>query len=435
MKLKHNELSTGRTGERGAALVTALLVSMLMLAAGGALILTTGMTATNAVDATAEGQAYYAAESGLQATLAVLRNNVPSTPAGTTASFRNVICGTAVNCTNSGDLSLWLPRTDGVVRLSAGVALPAFTVTVRDADLGEGIAMPASPYSPRYLLVTSTGLGPKGARKVMQMKVDAYPFDFTAHAAVAVRSNDLDLVRMLKLDLGTSNPHAWNGNDHATPAGPPLPAFAVTNTADYDAGDGFGLPTALPPNIQGTAEGAIGGDEANVLGSQQLVKLNPTTLETYLQTAQNARAFLTVMRAKAQMSGRLNPGDIGTEATPKFTFIDGNLDLGGGDHGAGLLIVTGTLSQGGSSSFKGIVLVLGNGRIERNGTPDALGALIVANFQHITNASGVVTGVGDFGSPYIDSAGGGNSLVGYDSEWVRKALDTLGSRPIGVVEN
>jgi hypothetical protein len=434
MKVKTNKFSSEREGERGAALVTALLVSMLLLAAGGALILSTGMTASNTVDATAETQAYYAAESGLQSALAVLRGNVPSTPAGTDATFRSVICGDANPCNNSGTMSAWLPRTNGVVKISDTPRL-AYNVTVRDADYAAGDALPADPYLPRYLIVTAEGLGPKGARKVLEMKVDAYPFDFTAHAAVAIRSNDVDLTPMIKLDLGASDPHAWNGNDHAVPPAASLPAFAVTNTADYDMGDGFGLPPpALPLNLQGTAEHAIGQDQANVLGAQQLIKLNPNNLETYLQTASNARSFLTAMRAKAATLGRLNPGDIGTEAEPKFTFVDGNLDLNGGEHGAGLLIVTGTLTQGGSASFKGIVLLLGDGKLVRNGTPDALGALIVASFQHVTNADGIVTGTGNFLSPYVDSAGGGNSLVGYDSDWIKKALNTLGANVLGVVE-
>ena len=54
MKNGVEKVSDARAGERGAALVTAMLVAMLLLAAGGALVVTTGMTATNAVDATAD---------------------------------------------------------------------------------------------------------------------------------------------------------------------------------------------------------------------------------------------------------------------------------------------------------------------------------------------------------------------------------------------
>ena len=64
-----------RAGERGAALVTMLLVSVLILGAGGALIMTTMMSANNSIGSTAEMQAFYVAESGMQSALNVLRGN------------------------------------------------------------------------------------------------------------------------------------------------------------------------------------------------------------------------------------------------------------------------------------------------------------------------------------------------------------------------
>jgi hypothetical protein len=141
------------------------------------------------------------------------------------------------------------------------------------------------------------------------------------------------------------------------------------------------------------------------------------------------------MRAKAEASARFNPTDYGSTTNPKFTFVDGNVSFGGGDHGAGLLIVTGNYSQSGSSSFNGIVLALGNGVVGRDGTPDLIGALVVANFEHnYSTATGSYTGTGGFGSPSVTTSGGGNSLVGYNSEWVRKAMESLGSRVRGVVE-
>jgi hypothetical protein len=430
MKTKPSELSSRRPGERGAALVTALLVSMLLLAAGGALVITTGMSASNAVDSTAEAQAYYAADAGLQAALNVVRRNKAASSAGVKADFRSLVCGTAVPCTNAGgDLSLWLTyEAGGMVQLSPAPSLMAFSLTVTDPSKNPGdLLLPT--YQPRYLLVRSEGRGPKGATKVLEMMVDEFPFDFTTRAAVAIRSNDVDMTGMTAFSLGTSNPHTWTGDDLASLA-PPVPAFAVTNTQDYDAGDGFGS-----ASDQGMGEAAVGADNTNIFGQTLIEKLNPSSLETWLQSANNARAFLSEMRARAVKLGRLNPGDLGTEANPQFTFIDGDLTLGGDDAGAGLMIVTGNITQGGNSSFKGIVLALGNGVIDRNGTPDALGALVLANFQHNYDAATkTYTGAGDFGSPALTSAGGGKSLVGYDSDWVRKAMRSAGATALGVVE-
>src|SRR5213078_3492816 len=64
-----------RKNERGAALITSLLVATILLVAGGVLIQITSMSAANAIDATAETQAYYGAEAGLQAALNAVRGN------------------------------------------------------------------------------------------------------------------------------------------------------------------------------------------------------------------------------------------------------------------------------------------------------------------------------------------------------------------------
>src|ERR1051326_8784316 len=87
IKTNHN-----RAGERGAALITMSLASILILGAGGALIMTTMMSATNSMTSTAEMQAYYVAESGMQSALNVLRgNSAPRVNAGDRMSFRTAV--------------------------------------------------------------------------------------------------------------------------------------------------------------------------------------------------------------------------------------------------------------------------------------------------------------------------------------------------------
>ena len=426
MRSKPSEITHGRRGERGAALVMSLLVAMLLLAAGGALIATAGMSVSNAVDSTAEAQAFYAADAGLQAALTVLRRNRAGS-GGLAANFHTFACGTAAACTNDGnDLSQWLGA--GTVTLSASPSL-SYTLTVNDPSKG-ATANLAANYYPRYLHVQSIGRGPQGSVKVMEMMVDDYGFDFTTHAAVALHSHDTNTTAMTTFAIGQSNPHLWNGNDLAGLSSN-LPAIAVTNSADYDGGDGLNTGT------KGKAEDVINGDADNVIGSSQLTKLSNSDLEWWLKDATSARLFLTQMRAKAVKDGRLNPtSDFGTDTNPKFTFVDGNVDFTGGNSGgAGLLIVTGTYNQGGSAQFKGIVLALGDGVVNRNGNPDTLGAMVVAKFQHNYNSTtGAYTGTGGFTSPSLTTAGGGNSLVGYNSEWVRKAMESMGSRVVGIVE-
>src|SRR4026209_1163071 len=103
MKLEMVKQATDRKarhGERGAALLTVLYIATLLLAAGGALVMITTTASKTAIDSTAEMQAYYSAEAGLQSTLSVLRGNTPpnaAMPAGTRISFREAITPSASN--------------------------------------------------------------------------------------------------------------------------------------------------------------------------------------------------------------------------------------------------------------------------------------------------------------------------------------------------
>src|SRR4051794_24117073 len=69
-----------REGEKGAALVMALMISFLLLAASAAILLESSLNTQNVSDATAEQQAYNAAESGIQSAVNILRGNVVPSP-------------------------------------------------------------------------------------------------------------------------------------------------------------------------------------------------------------------------------------------------------------------------------------------------------------------------------------------------------------------
>src|SRR5689334_24600085 len=113
MKRESKMNANNRDGERGAALVMMLLVSLLLLGAGGALIMSTVMSANNSVGSTAEMQAYYVAESGMQSALNVLRgNSQPLVTATDRMSFRTAVIPQISNGPgNNGALRLagWLP--------------------------------------------------------------------------------------------------------------------------------------------------------------------------------------------------------------------------------------------------------------------------------------------------------------------------------------
>jgi hypothetical protein len=129
-------------GERGAALVTMLLVSVLILGAGGALIMTTTMSANNSVGSTAEMQAYYVAESGMQSALNVLRGNTrPLLVTSDKMSFRTAIIPSISNGGNGGTSRFagWLPYNSpadptGLVPVNIGAVVGGYRVTIENMD-------------------------------------------------------------------------------------------------------------------------------------------------------------------------------------------------------------------------------------------------------------------------------------------------------------
>jgi hypothetical protein len=151
--------------ERGAALITMLLVAALILAAGGALIVSTATSAVNANDAVASKQAYYAAEAGLQMGLNVLRGNMAhdaSVASGTQMNFHTAITPALSNgighsdststCDNTAAdssrcrLAGWLPydnpaSSNGLVQVGNG---SAFRLSVYDPDNSQNVTFSTS---------------------------------------------------------------------------------------------------------------------------------------------------------------------------------------------------------------------------------------------------------------------------------------------------
>lgn len=154
------EKTKNREGERGAAMVMVLLVSLLLLTASAGLLLESSMNTANVTDAVAELQAYNAAESGVQSAVNVLRGNVvpnplidstkPSTHANNRIDFRKAVSLASSNLSTdtsaTARFSRWLNYNytpDGAtnperITLSSGAYNPqngyAFSVSVFDPD-------------------------------------------------------------------------------------------------------------------------------------------------------------------------------------------------------------------------------------------------------------------------------------------------------------
>ena len=396
-----------RKGERGAALVTVLLISTLLLTAGGALLMSTGMSANNAFDSTAEMQAYYAAESGMQATLVVFRNVTPkltfvnaATPSKSNAS------GDAATTAGIARLSNWLTYASTAENSSVTVGNCAYTVSITDPDN-------TSPVNPSRLVITVTGYGPRAAVKELTAIVTAGLFNFVPPATITIRGSDDGTA--MTFAIGTSNAKKYSGYDNASPSASPLPAFAV-NAADVLTANTV-INNSKPNTVSPTLPNSVG-------------QLTSSNTPFFLTSADNARALLNELQASAVSSGRYfttQPANLGTASEPIFTFVDGDVSLGPGYQGAGLLVVTGTLSTNGNTSFEGLILALGGGTVNRSGggNGDIMGGMIIAKFDRSN---------GPFQVPTFDTNGGGNSTFQFDSVAVQNALATPALRVLGIVE-
>ncbi len=437
MMMKAENLRDARRDERGASLITALLVSMLLLAAGGALLVTSGMTATNSVDSTAEAQAYYCAEAGINSTLSVLRGNVAprsglNLPPGTViannfnTAYLLATANASSDTANYSRLSGWLNYSvAGGTRVPLDSSNPnnglSYSVAIDDPnDPGRTLITADPTYTPQTLRITATGYGPKGAVKRMELLVNHSYFDFTPRSTLLMRGAD-DCSDMSTFDIGQSNAKTYSGNDAGTPPKSSLPVIGTTCAGNKSQAQNT-VDNSKPNTVTNNPQGKV-------------AQLSNSDLASWLQTADGARSLLNDLQAKAVSTGRYftsTPADVGSSSNPEFTFVDGDCSLGSG---AGLLVVTGTLTMSGNANFNGIILVLGGGTMTRNGggNGDILGAVVVAKFARTWPA----TENGQphpFLAPTFDTNGGGNSTVQYDSTEVNRAMNSLGNRLLGMRE-
>lgn len=408
--------------ERGAALITAVLISLLLLAAGGTLILTATMTGITARDSTAEMQAYYAAEAGLARALEVMRGNVQSNPTGTRASFRNVVCTP----------SLWTTMSGAAVNVAADGSSRFQVTSIEDPDnqTNPTICDDDPDYMPDRLTIRVLGLGPRDSRKNMEVVVNRFTVDYAVNAVVTLPNGSGDQIGFL---LGDSNVTTTSGTD-ASGSGATIAAYAVSG-ADYNTTNNV---------IDGcNPDGTNCGNGPNVTPGDPTVLADGNT-PSFLESVAKAREFM--YGSEGMMQAAINQGRYFTSGAAALsstaglgasnpdgvlTFVDGDLVLPPGTpSGQGTLIVTGKLTLDGNFNWNGVIMVLGEGDVLRSGggQGNIFGAMFVAKFAK----TGADTDV--FGAPIFNTNGGGSANIQYNSNSVEMAKSVGGHSIKGVRE-
>src|SRR5262249_54033590 len=154
---------------------------------------------------------------------------------------------------------------------------------------------------------------------------------------------------------GTTNFYV-NGNDQCS-AKPALPAIGVANSYDWNS---INNTIGSPPASSYTHSGHFTGGSptpsfTNVAPSNPVVDLtDPISLSNYVPLIKNAAdSVLSGPSTEADMPAAMS------SSNPLTVYVDGNLSLTNFTNGYGLLVVNGTLTYTGNTTWKGIILVLG----------------------------------------------------------------------------
>src|SRR5688572_3576038 len=264
------------------------------------------------------------------------------------------------------------------------------------------IPMKVTSPDPKRLLLKAYGFGPQGSEKRLEMMVNKENLEFESPAGTMIKGSD-DCTPMT-LDTGSSGAKWYSGIDYSG-VEPQRPSFAVSPCDEANAAAGIKKhDTVVDPEIGLLMDDAEGS--------------NNVEQPSFLDTPAKARAYLNSLQAKAQTIGRyFSPGSGATTINdsvnaPQFTFVEGNATL---TSGSGMLVVTGKLTMRGNTSFKGVILVLGEGVLERDGggNGEILGGITIAKFGRTS---------GNFLAPTFTTNGGGNSNIQYDSASLNSAM-------------
>ena len=294
-------------------------------------------------------------------------------------------------------------KADGTkyaLNLAGGTQVLDLTYAVSPATTS--IPLKVTSPDPKRLLLKAYGFGPQGAEKRLELMVNKENLDFETPAGTMIKG--ADDCTPLTLETGDSGAKWYSGVDYSG-VEPQRPAFAVSPCDEADAQAGIEKPdTVVDPEIGLLMDDAYGS--------------NNVEQPSFLDTPAKARAYLNSLQAKAQSIGRyFDPGTGSTTVNdslnaPQFTFVDGDATL---TSGSGMLVVTGKLTMRGNTNFKGVILVLGEGVVERDGggNGEILGGLTIARFDRTA---------GNFLAPTFTTNGGGNSNIQYDSASLASAL-------------
>lgn len=284
-------------------------------------------------------------------------------------------------------------------------------------------------------LVTAMAITPLGSRRVGQYEAGAFMItppaaglDFAGPGATfnsAPNSNNFGISGTNSGDPSNAGTYtAWNGPGGqaacTNPSPASLPAIGVgdaTGVTNMDSeipnnrtGNYTGstpiAPAPAVPSVQNEGVGTAAYPSNGVLAPG-------SNWSTPAQLNQLAQAMANEANIVCPGNAACAGTTFGTDAAPKITYISGDATVSGG---AGVLVVTGTLTFNGNTNFDGIILVIGQGimNVHGGGGGQVNGEVLIANTNSHSSPFGQLA---TLGSPSLNWTGGGSNFIQYNSCW------------------
>lgn len=310
----------------------------------------------------------------------------------------------------------------------------ASEIAISNVTYASCAAYPATPaYLPVYV-ITALAQTPSGTRRMIQAEAAMTTFPSIPGPLVFDGSNPV-------FSTPSSNAFQVNANNVSAPgnANGPGASCASGQPAEYALGafDNTAV-TTLQTDANKRPNSYIGlGNPTGATGVASSGNVN-AQLGT-LATVGGLNALVSSVTLVAGNEGNIygtNPtiSNYGTIANPQVNVVQGDLTLGGGLSGAGIILVTGNLTMNGNPSYDGLILVIGKGTVTKNGGGNGTvdGAMLVANLYD--SSGNPLPASGPPGVPSLNWNGGGNVQWNYDSCWSTAMSTSLAWRIVGMRE-
>ncbi|OGP50490.1 MAG: hypothetical protein A2Y79_06250 [Deltaproteobacteria bacterium RBG_13_43_22] len=379
--------------ENGIALVTVILMLLALSVIGIIAVNLTNVGRKITSNTKTTKEAFYVAEAGVERARELLRTRMAG--GSTLNSELNSVKGPDGVLVNSDNAAAFSATDDLPYINTTSMGTESFKVYLTN-DAVDGVTSTTDTNS--IVTLTSFGYGPDNSEAIIQTAIQRVPIP-TLPGAITMPGPDVSFAG------GDSNSSTYNG-------GATHPAIAVNSSAGQTSVIN-GIPSNRRDNYTG---GGLSTPSVQNTGFS-----DPWGNLPQLQTLYNNLSSL------ADFTSPTDPGfTLGTTADPKVVVIDSNYSMTGGASGAGILLVTGDLTLSGNISYDGILLLIGKGKIIRDGGGTGLisGGIYVAN---IAGPDGNINTTADntWGIPTWNTSGGGTSDIDYVFSTESSALQLL----------